>query len=171
VAGLQVQVFGIPTNGASGDIEILPQGSTFGFSATLVVIGSIPFTSGATTARVNQANNQISVQVRSGYMHVAIDVVGYFARPQATALDCVNTGFPSHVIAANSNTYYSNPACPAGYQATLPYCYTAALGVYAQGNGHINDVQGAQTFCAWHNTTASPQTVFGGGVCCRVPGR
>jgi len=80
-AAVQLQVFGIPMNGVSGDIEILPQGSTFGSSATLVFLGNNPFTSAAATARINAANNQIAVQVRSGIAHLAMDVVGYYKAP------------------------------------------------------------------------------------------
>src|SRR5437764_2955899 len=87
-AGIQVQVFGIPTTAASGDIEILPQGSSFGSTATMVYIGSIAFNTVSTNAKINLANNQIGVQVRGGGAHVAIDVVGYFkSAGDATALN------------------------------------------------------------------------------------
>ena len=71
----------MPTTAASGDIEILPQGAAFGSTATMVYIGSIAFNTVSTNAKINLATNQISVQVRGGGAHVAIDVVGYFKRP------------------------------------------------------------------------------------------
>jgi len=80
-SAVQLQVFGMPTTSASGDIEILPQGSTFGSTATMVYVGTIAFNTVSTAAKVNVANKQISVQVRGGGAHVAIDVVGYFSRP------------------------------------------------------------------------------------------
>ena len=80
-SAVQLQVFGMPTTSISGDIEILPQGSTFGTTATMVYVASIAFNTVSTAARINPANNQISVQVRGGGAHVAIDVVGYFKRP------------------------------------------------------------------------------------------
>jgi len=81
-SALQLQVFGIPISSASnGDVEILPAGSTFGNTATLVYLGNSLFTSASTTAKVNPTNNRIGVQVRGGGAHVAIDVVGYFKRP------------------------------------------------------------------------------------------
>src|SRR5207248_7651734 len=84
-SAVQLQVFGIPINSASnGDIEILPQGSTFGSTATLVYLGSNLFTSASTTARINLSNNQIGVQVRGGGANVAIDVAGYFKAPSGT---------------------------------------------------------------------------------------
>ena len=80
-SAVQLQVFGIPTTSASGDIEVLPQGATFGGTATMVYVATIPFNTVSTAAKVNLANHQISVQVRGGGAHVAIDVVGYFAAP------------------------------------------------------------------------------------------
>jgi hypothetical protein len=71
----------MPTTAASGDIEILPQGAAFGSTATMVYIASIAFNTVSTSARINPANNQISVQVRGGGANLAIDVVGYFRRP------------------------------------------------------------------------------------------
>ena len=87
-SAVQIQVFGIPTTAGSGDIEILPQGSSFGSTATMVYIASIAFNTVSTNAKVNLANNQIGVQVRGGGAHVAIDVVGYFrSAGDATALN------------------------------------------------------------------------------------
>ena len=80
-SAVQLQVFGIPTTPGSGDIEILPQGTTFGSTATMVYVGSIAFNTVSTATKVNLANRQISVQVRGGGAHLAIDVVGYFAAP------------------------------------------------------------------------------------------
>ncbi|HSC22921.1 MAG TPA: tail fiber domain-containing protein, partial [Casimicrobiaceae bacterium] len=76
-----LQVFGMPTTNASGDIEILPQGATFGSTATMVYVASINFNTVSTAAKIDTADKQISVQVRGGGANVAIDVVGYFAAP------------------------------------------------------------------------------------------
>jgi len=78
-AAIQLQVFGIPISpSSSGDIEILPQGATFGSTATEVYVGNVAFNTVSTTAKVNIANNEISVQVRGGGANVVLDVVGYF---------------------------------------------------------------------------------------------
>jgi hypothetical protein len=54
----------------------------------MVYVASIAFNTVSTAARINPANNQISVQVRGGGAHVAIDVVGYFkAAADATAMN------------------------------------------------------------------------------------
>lgn len=100
-----------------------------------------------------------------------VDIVGYFSPPQATQFDCVSTTIQSNPISANTSTFFDNPACPVGYKAVTPYCWTGTAGVYSQGSGYKLNQPANATFCAWNNTTASNQTVFGGNVCCRVPGR
>ena len=89
---VQMQVYGIPTTAGSGDIEILPQGGTFGSSASLVYLGSNAFTSTAVTSLANLANKQISVQVRGGGAHVAIDVVGFFRAAVGGYVSSVTAG-------------------------------------------------------------------------------
>src|SRR5947209_12138772 len=81
---IQLELFGIPVSPSSnGDIEILPQGATFGSTATDVYVGNVAFNTVSTTSKVNISNNQISVQVRGGGANVAMDVVGYFKAPAA----------------------------------------------------------------------------------------
>lgn len=113
---------------------------------------------------------ELAIQSGSA-VHYVVDIVGYFAPPVATEFDCVNTSVNSFSIAANTTNFFNNPTCPAGYRATTPYCWTAASGVYSQGSGFNANAANNATFCAWQNTTGSSQTVFGGNVCCRVPGR
>ncbi|MFO1303328.1 MAG: tail fiber domain-containing protein [Burkholderiales bacterium] len=91
-SAVQMQVYGIPTTSGSGDIEILPQGGTFGSSATLVYLGSNAFTSASTTTPANLANKQVSVQVRGGGAHVAVDVVGFFRPPAGGFVSSVTAG-------------------------------------------------------------------------------
>lgn len=87
----------------------------------------------------------------------------------AMSFACVSTSVSSFTINANTTSFFNNPTCPAGYSATTPYCWTASSGVYSQGSGFNANVSSNATFCAWQNTTANSQTVFGGNVCCRVP--
>lgn len=100
-----------------------------------------------------------------------VDIVGYFSPPEATNLQCTQTNLGTFNIAANTATFFNNTSCPTGYQDVMPYCYTNANGVYSRGSGVNSNTVGLATFCAWQNTTASPQQVFGGSICCRVPGR
>jgi hypothetical protein len=90
-AAVQMQVFALPTTAGSGDVEILPQGTAFGSTATMVYLGDNAVTTVSTAAQINLASKQISVQVRGGGAHLAIDVVGYFRAPAG--------GFVSNVAA------------------------------------------------------------------------
>ena len=75
---VMLQVYALPIPGASGDVEVLPQGGTFGSTSTLVYLFNNTITSSSTASRVNILNNQIDVQVRGGGANLAMDVVGYF---------------------------------------------------------------------------------------------
>ena len=100
-----------------------------------------------------------------------VDIIGYFSPPQATNLQCTQTALQSFTIAAGASNFFNNPLCPAGYHEVMPYCYSSDAGVNSAGSGVNSNTAGLATFCAWHNTTAGSRTVFGGSICCRVPGR
>lgn len=103
--------------------------------------------------------------------HFTVDVIGYFSPPQATNLQCVDTPVITNSVAAGVSTSFTANACPAGYMATTPYCFTNATGVYLRGSGINANAPGFPAFCAWQNTTGSSQSVVGAAICCRVPGR
>ena len=122
--------------------------------------------------RLNQASAGAEFSVYSfAQTHLVADVVGYYTNPQATPLNCASTPLVGYNIGANALNYFDNPSCPAGYTATTPYCYSGTSGVYSQGSGYISNFTSSPTYCAWQNTTGSAQFVYGGNVCCRVPGR
>ena len=107
-SAVQLQVFGIPiSSGSSGDIEILPQGSAFGSTATEVYVGNVTFNTVSTTVKINLANNQIGVQVRGGGANVAIDVVGYFKAPNGAGNYFVQGG-NAFGTTASMGTYDNN---------------------------------------------------------------
>lgn len=91
-AAVQLQVFGSPTAGGSGDIEIVAQGTRFGRTATLAFTGNVAISSNGTTAPVNLTNKQIAVQVRGALANVSIDVVGYYRAPQGGFVSSVTAG-------------------------------------------------------------------------------
>jgi hypothetical protein len=91
-SAIQLQVFVLPTTTGSGDVEILPQSSAFGSTATVVYLGSNAVTSASATSLANLANKQISVQVRGGGAHLAIDVVGYFRAPAGGFVSSITAG-------------------------------------------------------------------------------
>ncbi|MBL8299690.1 MAG: hypothetical protein JNN30_15245 [Rhodanobacteraceae bacterium] len=142
-----------------------PAGASLNYAAGVTASGEI-------MAALDQGAPAQELSVFSlAQADVVIDVVGYYINPQATTLQCTNTSVSSFTISANSLNFFNNPACPPGYSAITPYCWTASTGVYSQGSGYNANSPSGQTFCAWQNTTVSSQTTFGGNVCCRVPGR
>jgi hypothetical protein len=166
-SALQLQVFGLPINAsANGDIEVLPQGAAFGNTATLVYLGSVLVASASTTALVNIANNQISVQVRGGGANVAIDVVGYFAPPVSTALQCISVPGGSTVIALSNDTLVPLPACGVGYTRTGSSCSGTANvpgGYLVETNSNGCLFRNLSAFATYNATATS--------TCCRLPGR
>ena len=120
---------------------------------------------------INQATGNYNIFVQFG-THIKIDVFGVFSSPAATALDCTGAAGSTISIPANSNNYYyPATACPTGYRAVTPYCYTLnAAGVYLNGSG-LDGAFGTQTFCSYINLNAAPVSVYVGQSCCRVPGR
>ncbi len=58
----------------------------------MVFLGNIAVTTVSTTTLLNLANKQISVQVRGGGLHLAIDVVGYFRAPAGGYVNSITAG-------------------------------------------------------------------------------
>lgn len=163
--------FTVVTPNVAGYMTAFPYQGTRPLASTLnYVAGDIR--GNLAIVKLDQGNAAPELSVYTfAQTHLVADVTGYFINPQATNLNCVNTSVSSFTIAANSTDIVNNPACPAGYSATTPYCWTATPGVYSQGSGYNANSSSNLTFCAWQNTTAANQTTFGGNVCCRVPGR
>ena len=154
-SAVQLQVFGMPTSAASGDIEILPQGAAFGSTATMVYVGSIPFNTVSTAARINPVNNQISVQVRGGGAHVAIDVVGYFKRPGN--YDGV------HSITGTGTTDgggYDNTASGEFSTVAGGYVNTASGSYSTVAGGFGNTASGSYSFAAGWQARADQNQCF-----------
>ncbi len=97
-----------------------------------------------------------------------IEVVGYFAAPTPTALDCAPLVSNSSTLPISFNGFqYTTASCPTGYTVVSAYCYNNGNpDVYSMGSGVNNGA-----FCSWRNLGTSPASVSNGAHCCRVPGR
>lgn len=156
---------------ASGTLKAWPFGGVEPTAITMAfAAGEVRSSFGTFKLDQGAAANELTVQA-SATTHLTIDVTGYYTAPQATKPQCTQTTLVSFTIAAGASTFFNNPACPTGYIETVPYCYTAEAGVYSQGSGVNSNTAGLATFCAWQNTTGVTRTVYGGSICCRVPGR
>ena len=98
--------------------------------------------------------------------HYVADIVGYFAPPRATALQCEQTAFtvtpsPGVVPGGVRNEY--SPACPAGFTQTATNCVTSSwlMPIVAFSGGG----------CSARNNDSVNQYLSASSTCCRVPGR
>ncbi len=111
----------------------------------------------------------------SATAHAIIDVVGYYAAPVATALDCTTVTSPSTSIPTNF-WYRIDVACPVGRTATgggfdVPTLNSLEFpGVWTTSKpGSIVAVNG---WSIWvDNQSGSAKNVTAYAVCCRIPGR
>ena len=121
-----------------------------------------------TTDCCNQKDFSMYTSTTTDY---AIDVVGYFARPKATALECVNTATNFSTINSGplNGVFYSGvfaPACAAGYTSVSTTCYVNNAS--ASSGGEFGGVGSGQ--CAG-NSNVNTHTVHAARTCCRMPGR
>jgi hypothetical protein len=106
----------------------------------------------------------------SAQTNVTVDVVGYFAKPQAQALDCIWTADGTISVPPNATivTEVSSPACPSGYAVTGGRCFNGGFNY----NYEQNSRYGSNTWiCGYTNVSASAQTIAAAARCCRTPGR
>lgn len=96
-------------------------------------------------------------------VNLLVTVVGYYAPPEATALQCVTTARGELVIAAGSTGNSSAPACGAGYTQTGTNCESSSW--------EMPFVYSSAGTCSARNNGGSSATLSASRRCCRVPGR
>ncbi len=114
--------------------------------------------------------DDISLKVAGATAHIAVDVYGYFARPEATALQCVDVyNATATNVSAGADGCVDPPACNLGYSFISPLFDNSGFGglVISQLNGP----GAAGTAICGRNTSASAKSYIAGARCCRVPGR
>lgn len=114
------------------------------------------------------ANNKFDIQV-SGATNVLVDVFGSFIRPQATALDCLDTTKVTGTIASSGNLTLVGAACPASYSPTGGGCFGGSNASRSVEEATLN-VNG-QWFCRWQDYSGTSYELASSTHCCRVPGR
>ncbi len=155
---------------------VTPAGAGFAtvypFGVTRPLASSVNYTAGAIVNNtvVTRMPNPLTTKDFTIYSFAAsdfvADVVGFYAAPQATALDCTTVSSAATNVAAN--TYASLPVinCPATYTPT-------SLSISAGANVLVADSYTAglagQIFV--RNVDAATQSVTAKMNCCRVPGR
>jgi hypothetical protein len=130
---------------------------------------TVNFTAGSVignnaTVKLNQTGSGDDFKIYStSNVHVVADIVGYYSKPVATALDCVTTASTTVAVAAGNTNIASAPACAASYTSTGLYCNTNSSDLLAYA--FVGNT------CAAKNTGAASQNLIVSQRCCRIPGR
>ena len=143
--------------------------TAYPFGTTQPVAASINYAAGAivNNALIVQTPNPIASFDFTVYTfassHYVADIVGYFAPPVATALQCVDTANTVVNIAAGGTANAVAPACAAGYTATATNCEAS--------DWLVPFVFFHSGTCSARNNSAGAQDIRASRTCCRVPGR
>lgn len=152
---------------------VTPAGAGFAtaypFGTTQPLASSVNYTAGAVV------NNALIVQIPNplasfdmtiytfAQSHYVADIVGYFAPPVATALQCVDTANSVVNVPAGGTANATAPACAAGYTPTATNCEAS--------DWLVPFVFFHAGTCSARNNSASAQDIRASRTCCRVPGR
>lgn len=155
---------------------VTPSGAGFAtaypFGTTRPLASSVNYSAGAIV------NNSIVVKLPtplttkdfSVYTFAAsdfvADIVGYYAPPVATALECTRQFGNFVSVPANTYGFGVSATCPAGYTAT-------ALGIEAAANVVMADsaISSSGGTIFTYNLGGTAQSTRAWAQCCRVPGR
>ena len=128
-------------------------------------------------------NNQVLTTINPGLSpdykiysyagsHYVVDIVGYFAAPVATPLDCQDISLTDQTVTAGSTFNFNIPACPTGYSLTGAGCRTAGYDDATWAiNGLFQTGGSSGAYCSGKNNKGTSITVSGVARCCRIPGR
>ncbi|MCX7032365.1 MAG: hypothetical protein NT046_00095 [Arenimonas sp.] len=144
--------------------------TAFPFGTAQPVAASVNYTAGAivNNALIVQIPNPLSSFDFTVYTfaqsHYVADIVGYFAPPVATALQCQDTA--NTVVAGIVSGGTANavaPACASGYTQTATNCETSSW--------LMPIVFSHAGTCSARNNDSTAQDLRASRTCCRVPGR
>ena len=146
--------------------------TAYPFGAAQPLAASVNYTAG------DIVNNSVVVKLPSplttkdftvftfGTSHYVADVVGYFAPPVATALQCTTVDGALRTMAAGEYALLSTVNCPSGYTA-VSTSITASQDV-VMADSYIS-ASSVQIFAK--NVSTLSQQAIPKATCCRVPGR
>lgn len=104
----------------------------------------------------------ISLRSDVSNVHVVGDIVGYYAPPAPTALQCVTTAETIINVAAGAQANAPAPACATDYTETATYCESSTWQmpfVYFSGGT-----------CSAQNNGTTTASLRASRRCCRIPG-
>lgn len=148
---------------AGGYATLYPFGTTQPLAASI----NYPISSIVNNALIVQIPNPLGsfdfTLFSTARSHYVADIVGYFAPPVATALQCVNTATTTVSVAAGSQANAVAPTCATGYTQTATNCESSTWQMpFVFFNGGT---------CSAQNNSGSAADLRASRTCCRVPGR
>jgi hypothetical protein len=153
----------------AGDIELVPAGTTLGSTAAMVFSAN-QYNSVSTIVKLGTGGG-FTTQMRGGGGHVAMDMVGYFAPPEATTPDCVV--FSAFDTFGNNSGYkFVIPdSCTSGRVSTSRSCFSSTndAGNYLQSSGP-RQANSPGHSCEWW-VGGTGFIGYASHTCCKVPGR
>jgi hypothetical protein len=142
----------------------MPLASVLNYSAndTLANTSVVPIVPGA--------GNDFSIYTWAA-AHVIVDVVGYYAAPVATALDCTTVSPTQVAVPVNAWTNI-DATCPAGRTVTGGGHFINEGTLGTPGIWVFSYPASTSTWRVWvDNQTSGARNVQAWAVCCRIPGR
>lgn len=99
--------------------------------------------------------------------HLVADIVGYFAAPKPTAIECMNLSGQTVNVLSGAYVSGSSPSCPVGYTAISGSCLIANSVIdlessFTTENSHT---------CGYFNPYSGTRGFIAQVRCCRVPGQ
>lgn len=148
----------------TGFLTVYPFGTAQPTAATMLYRDNVSLSNAAIVQIPNPLSSFDFTVYASQQTHVAADIVGYFAPPVATALQCQDTANTIVAgIAAGGTANAVAPACATGYTQTATNCETSSW--------LMPIVFSHAGTCSARNNDTTAQDLRASRTCCRVPGR
>ena len=169
----------VVTPAAGGFVTAYPFGATLPTAATVNFQAGDIARGNFSIAKVSQSGATDLSVYSSSNVHVVGDVVGFYSRPVATAIECNSVFSAVTDLLAGTNAAIFTPQCSAGYTMMSGGCYRAsgsttgytnAFGFAITGSTHPSNP--LAFYCGMNNSHATEtSSVQAKALCCRIPGR
>lgn len=169
IAALAVN-FVVVSPSAAGYITAYP------FGGTRPTASTVNYTAGATVANSAIVKvSQSSVTWMSVYSfaatHLVVDVAGYYSKPVATALECMEMTANATLLAGQIATA-GTAICPAGYSLTGGSCGSSSVdGKVVSSRSFGIGTANQSHSCTYKNDGLAVINFTASANCCRIPGR
>ena len=148
----------------TGFLTAFPFGTTQPTTATMLYRDTVSLSNSAIVQIPNQLPTFDFTVYASQQTHVVADIVGYFAPPLATPLQCVDTAdATTNNIGPGGTANAVAPVCATGYTQTATNCKSS--------DWLVPFVFLSNGTCSARNNSAVVQEIRASRTCCRVPGR